>query len=264
METVGKVVALLTDFGVRDYFVAEMKAVILSISPDAVLVDITHDVPPQDVASGAFVLWRAYKWFPKGTIFIGVVDPGVGTERAPIIIKTKNYIFLGPDNGLLSLASEEDGVDEVYEITVRLAQTSYTFHGRDIFAYAAALILKGVELKYIGAPRGSFVKLEKPGAELVEGGARVKVIYIDRFGNIFTSLTRDIALKLFNYNNILCIKYKNNIIRVPLAPSYGYVGRGEILALINSEGFLEIAENRGNASARLELNVGDELEIRKC
>ena len=138
------VIALLTDFGTKDYFVAAMKGVILSINPNAVVVDITHEVPPQDVWTGAFVLKSVYKWFPRGTIFVAVVDPGVGTERAPLLLQTRNYFFVGPDNGVLSLAAQEDGVVAAYRIEARLPRVSRTFHGRDVFAPAAAYLSLGI------------------------------------------------------------------------------------------------------------------------
>ncbi|MEL9990956.1 MAG: S-adenosyl-l-methionine hydroxide adenosyltransferase family protein [Thermoproteus sp.] len=257
-------IALLTDFGTRDYFVAEMKAVILSINSNEVIVDITHEVPPQEVGIGAFILWRAYKWFPKGTIFVAVVDPGVGTSRAPLLLKTKNYFFIGPDNGLLSIAAEEDGVENAYRLTVRLPESSSTFHGRDIFAYAAALLSKGIPPSYLGIETSEYVKLPKPGA-IKEGDViRGTLIYIDRFGNIFTSIDGNIIKSIANYGDLLCVKISEKIYRIKLLQTYGLAGPGEVLALINSEGFLEIAINRGNAAERLGHKVGEPIEVYRC
>ncbi|MEZ0247937.1 MAG: S-adenosyl-l-methionine hydroxide adenosyltransferase family protein [Thermoproteus sp.] len=257
-------IALLTDFGTRDYFVAEMKAVILSINPNETIVDITHDVPPQEVGVGAFVLWRAYRWFPKGTIFVAVVDPGVGTPRAPLLLKTKNYLFVGPDNGLLSIAAEEDGVEKAYRLTVRLPEPSSTFHGRDIFAYAAALLSKGIRPDYLGVEMSEYVRLPKPGA--VKEGNIIKgtLIYIDRFGNIFTSISENIIKSIADYNDLLCIKISEKIYRVKFLQTYGLAEPGEVLALVNSEGFLEIAINRGNAAERLGHRVGEPIEVYRC
>lgn len=257
-------IALLTDFGLKDYFVAEMKALIFSINPNEVIVDITHDIPPQDVNSGAFVLWASYKWFPKGTIFVAVVDPGVGTQRAPLLIKSKNYFFIGPDNGLLSLAAEEDGVEEAYKITARLPQISSTFHGRDVFAYAAALLSRGVRPDYLGVKVSEYVKLKRP--EAVKEGDALKgtLIYIDRFGNIYTSINEKLIKDIANYGDLLCVSVAGKSYKARFLQSYGYAEPGEVLLLINSEGFLEIAINRGSAAERLGHKVGEQVEIRKC
>jgi S-adenosylmethionine hydrolase len=180
-------IALLTDFGTRDYFVGVMKGVILSINPRAQIVDITHDIPPQDVLTGAFVLKAAYKWFPPRTVFVAVVDPGVGTERAPLIVKTRRYYFVGPDNGILSPAAEEDGVEAVYHITIQLPETSRTFHGRDVFAPAAAYLSLGIEPRMLGVPAAGWRRLELPKARLEAGVIHARVVYVDRFGNVYTS-----------------------------------------------------------------------------
>jgi len=138
-----QVITLLTDFGTRDYFVASMKGVILSINPDAVVIDITHDVPSFNVLKAAFILWATYRYYPRGTVHVVVVDPGVGTSRRALAIRSRNYYFIGPDNGVLTMAAEDDGVVEVREISnrsVMLGEVSSTFHGRDIFAPAAAHI----------------------------------------------------------------------------------------------------------------------------
>ncbi|AEA13316.1 hypothetical protein TUZN_1856 [Thermoproteus uzoniensis 768-20] len=257
-------IALLTDFGTKDYFVAEMKAVILSINKDEVVVDITHEIPPQDIRSGAFVLWRAYKWFPRGTIFVAVVDPGVGTARAPILLRTRNYFFVGPDNGLLSLAAEEDGVEEAYRITAQLPSASSTFHGRDVFAYTAALLSKGVPPGYLGVRIADYVRLERPEAVKDGGVLRGQLIYIDRFGNVFTSIDEKLVKEIAEFGDRLCVKISGRVYEMRFLRSYGYSEVGEPILLINSEGFLEIAVNRGNAAEKLGLKVGEQVEVYKC
>ncbi|MEM0276915.1 MAG: S-adenosyl-l-methionine hydroxide adenosyltransferase family protein [Pyrobaculum sp.] len=257
------IIALLTDFGTRDYFVAAMKGVILSINPKAAVVDITHEIPPQDVWTGAFVLKSAYKWFPRGTIFLAVVDPGVGTERAPLIIKTRRYFFVGPDNGLLSLAAEEDGVEELYRITASLPQASSTFHGRDVFAPAAAYLSLGVEPPMLGIPTSRWTKLTMPKPRLENGVLYVNVIYIDRFGNAYTSAGAEIY-QIASVGDKLCVETPAGEVLATLVKSYGYAQPGEAVMLVNSEGYLELAVSMGNAAAKYGLRQGQELKIRRC
>jgi len=256
-------IALLTDFGEADYFVASMKGVILSINPRATIVDITHEIPPQDVWKGAFVLKQAYKWFPDGAIFVGVVDPGVGTGRKAIILKTRRYYFVGPDNGLLSLAAEEDGVEEAYEITASLPRVSTTFHGRDVFAPVAAYLSLGIPPRVLGVPIEDFAKFKIPEPELKDGVLIGEIIYIDRFGNIFTSI-RDQIFKLFEYNNELCLEYRGRVLRVRFVPSYGYVARGEYALVINSEGYVELSLNGGSAADELGAKLRDVVKLGRC
>lgn len=255
------VVALLTDFGFRDYFVAVMKGVILSINPGARIVDITHEVPPQDVFTGAFILKAAYRWFPPGTIFVAVVDPGVGTERAPLILKTRRYFFVGPDNGLLAPAAEEDGVLEAYRIEVRLPQLSSTFHGRDVFAPAAAYLSLGVEPRLIGSPISQWKRLEIPEARVVDGVVYSRVVYIDRFGNVYTSAR---SLQGVSYGEVMCVETPRGVLRARYVETYGRASPGEAVLLINSEGYLELAVAMGNAAATYGLRPGDEIKIYRC
>lgn len=257
-------IALLTDFGTKDYFVAEMKAVIYSVNPKARIVDITHEIPPQDVYTGAFVLWRSYKWFPSGTIFVAVVDPGVGSARLPLLIRTRHYFFIGPDNGLLSLAAEEDAVERIYKITASLPHRSSTFHGRDVFAYAAALLSRGVAPNFLGEEIANFVRLERPSATIKDGLVYAKAIYIDRFGNIYTSITKDIIYKIAKINDELCIKFYDKEFRAKFLETYSAAPPGALVVLVNSEGFLEIAVNRGNASEELGLTAGADLVLYRC
>ena len=254
---------MLTDFGTKDYFVAAMKGVILSINPKAAIVDITHEIPPQDVWTGAFVLKSAYKWFPRGTIFLAVVDPGVGTERAPLIIKTRRYFFVGPDNGLLSLAAEEDGVEELYVITMSLPHASSTFHGRDVFAPAAAYLSLGVEPSMLGTPTIRWKKLTMPKPRLENGVLHVNVIYIDRFGNAYTSAGDEIY-QIASVGDKLCVETPAGEALATFVKSYGYAQPGEAVMLVNSEGYLELAISMGNAAAKYGLRPGQELKIRRC
>ncbi|ACB39856.1 SAM hydrolase/SAM-dependent halogenase family protein [Pyrobaculum neutrophilum] len=253
-------IALLTDFG-RDYFVAAMKGVILSINPRAQIVDITHDVPPQDVQTGAFVLKAVYRWFPRGTIFVAVVDPGVGTERAPLLLKTRGYLFVGPDNGLLAPAAEEDGVLEAYRIGVGLPQLSKTFHGRDVFAPAAAYLSLGVEPRLLGTPVAQWRRLEIPEARVEDGVVYGRVVYVDRFGNVYTSAR---SLPGAAYGDVLCVETPRGVLRARYVETYGRAAPGDAVLLINSEGYLELAVVMGNAASAYGLKTGDEVKIRRC
>lgn len=257
------VIALVTDFGTRDYFVGVMKGVILSINPRAQIVDITHEVPPQDVATGAFVLKAAYRWFPPGTIFLAVVDPGVGTERAPLIVKTRRYFFVGPDNGLLMPAAEEDGVEEVYRITARLPEVSKTFHGRDVFAPVAAYLSLGIEPRLLGVSVSTWRRLELPGARLEGKTLHSRVVYVDRFGNVYTGVREEVN-RLASVGDFLCVETPSGVVRARYVETYGRASPGEAVLLINSEGYLELAMVMGNAAATYGLRPGDELRIRKC
>jgi len=260
-----RIITLLTDFGLRDYFVAEMKGVILSINPNVEIVDISHDVEKFDVVQGAFLLVCAYKWFPKGTIHVVVVDPGVGTERKPIVIKTRNYYFVGPDNGVLSASAIKDGVEEVYEIEVReTSEVSTTFHGRDIFAPIAAYISLGKDLSSLGRKIDRFIILDLFKVSTFKGAIKGAVIHVDSFGNVITSIEREHLGKVnINYGDALEVLIGNVNVNVKLLPAYGYVKPGELLAIVNSEGFLEIAANMSNAASRLGVGVGDEVVVRK-
>lgn len=256
-----QVITLLTDFGTRDYFVASMKGVILSINPSAVVVDITHEVPSFNILKAAFILWATYRYFPRGTIHVAVVDPGVGTSRKPLIIKSRNYYFIGPDNGVLTMAAEDDGVVEVREITnrgVMLGEVSSTFHGRDIFAPAAAH-LGFIRFEDYGPVVGDYVRLTMPKPVMEGNVIKAQVVYVDKFGNVFTSVRRG----MFNigYGDSLIVKVKGKSIRLRVSKSYGYVNKGEALALFNSMGFLELAVNNSSFADEYGLSEGDQVEL---
>jgi len=256
------IITLITDFGTRDYFVASMKGVILSINPRAVIVDITHEVPKYEVGRAAFILWKAYKWFPRGMVHVAVVDPGVGTSRRPIVIETKNYFFVGPDNGVLSLAAEEDGVVGVYEIEVEGEGVSSTFHGRDVFAPVAAMLSLGLKQRlrqvqeYVRMP---YEVARVRGDELI-----ASVVYVDDFGNVYTNANRGHIEELANYGDCVEVVVKGRSIRMRYLPSYGYADRGVELILVNSEGHVELAVNQGSFASRYGVSVGDLVTIRRC
>jgi len=266
MRVVKKIITLMTDFGYRDHYVAAMKAVILSIAPEAVVVDISHGIPKQDVRVAAYVLKCAYKYFPAGTIHVAVVDPGVGTARRAVAVKTKHYYFVGPDNGVLALAALEDGVEEVRLIQnprLMREQLSFTFHGRDIFAPVAAHLARGCAFEEVGPPAGGLV-VPRFARPLVEPARlECEVLYIDDFGNVVLNATHDdVAAAGLGYGSRCRVVAKGGVtLEAPLVPAYGYVGEGEPLLLINSENQLELAVNKGSAAGALGLSIGDKVLI---
>src|SRR5438034_9114166 len=187
------VIALLTDFGTRDHYVGTMKGVALGICPDAALVDITHDVPAHDVLAGALELAAAYKYFPAGTVFLVVVDPGVGSMRRGIAAEIGDYKFVAPDNGVLTAVVDDHAPKKVVELSERRyarPTVSRTFEGRDRFAPAAAWLAKGIELTALGRPAGSIQRLEIPRADVTDERIVGQVVRVDRFGNLITNIDR--------------------------------------------------------------------------
>src|SRR6266446_7336489 len=188
------IITLLTDFGSQDYFVGAMKGAILSINRHALIIDITHEIPPQDIETAAFSLLATYKDFPAGTIHVAVVDPGVGSTRKPILIECGEQFFVGPDNGIFSWICEREGSGRAIHLTNEAFfrhPVSATFHGRDIFAPVAAALSNGVVLEEFGDPVKDYVRLESLAVKTVaDGQVEARIIHIDRFGNCVTNLTR--------------------------------------------------------------------------
>ena len=260
---VNKFITLTTDFGLVDHYVSEMKAAILSISPNARIVDITHNISKFDIRMGAFILSSALNYFPKGTIHVAVVDPGVGSCRRPLLIETKKDFFIGPDNGLLVLAAEKQGIKNVYELTninLMLNKVSNTFHGRDIFAPAAAYLLNGVTPKAFGP---KIDKIKKPIFTNVIKTSKTligQVIHVDDFGNIITNMNLDKSL-LDLYGKMLKVKLSLSELLIKFCKTYSEVKLGELLVIIGSHGFLEISANQKNAGKMLNIQPGAEIVI---
>ncbi len=254
-------VTLLTDFGNKDHFVGTMKGVLHGIAPETTVIDISHDVPPQDIKSAAFLLMCAYSYFQKNTLHVAVVDPGVGSKREIILVKTKNYFFLAPDNGVLSYALEHEKIQNVTEITNEkywLKTISRTFHGRDIFAPVAAHLANGVSPSKLGAKINpaalTLYPFPRPAFGKTKNNCMGEILYIDRFGNLITNIPEG-ALRAFKYAKINGKKIKT------LASSYS-AGESEVLiALYGSAGFLEIACNGGSAQKKLSAKIGDKIKI---
>ncbi len=256
------IITLLTDFGAKDHYVASMKGVILGINPRCTLVDITHEVPPQNIEDGAFVLANAYSHFPKGTIHVAIVDPGVGSPRKPILLVTRNYFFLGPDNGLLSFAASKDGVKEARELSRKkffLPRLSTTFHGRDIFAPVSAHLSLGVRPSLLGPKLNGWAKLDMSEARIVGRNLVGRVLYIDSFGNILSNIDETKLLR-FTRGRPFVVKIGRRRIG-SLKKGYWEVEKGDPIALIGSEGLLELAVREGNAQKVLKVERGDSIRV---
>lgn len=256
-------ITLTTDFGLLDPYVAEMKGVILKINPQAKIVDISHNIEKFNISMGAYVLAAAAPYFPEGTIHVAVVDPGVGTKRKPILIEAKNGFFIGPDNGVLALAAVKQGIRHVYEIEnpkFMLPKVSSTFHGRDIFAPAAAFLSKGVsasefgrEIRKIVTPR--FAKISKRGDMLIG-----EVIHVDGFGNIVTNFTEK-ELALIGAKDMVKVKLKGSMVSLKLCKAYADVEPQKPLAIIGSHDFMEVSINQGNAAETFKVKLGDRVTL---
>jgi len=262
-----KIITLLTDFGLRDPYVASMKGVIYSINPKALVVDISHDIEGFDIYEGAFVLACAFKYFPRKTIHTVVVDPGVGTERRGIVVETENYLFVGPDNGVLMLAAEMDGIKRVVKIENRRFMRpliTYTFHGRDVFAPIAAHLSLGIPITEIGREIKDYIVPSFVKPEYTEDGIVAHVIHVDRFGNVITNITSKIVFEIlkWSYGDELMVELPDGRRKTILfQKSYGFVEKGAPLLLIDSEGFLELAVNMGNAAKKFKVGRGSSLLI---
>lgn len=245
------VIALITDFGQTDPFVGVMKGVILRIHPECSIVDITHGVAPQDVREAAYVLRSARPYFPKGTVFLCVVDPGVGTSRRGIVAKGAGDIFVAPDNGLLTLAEPLNQIAQIKNSDLFLEPVSRTFHGRDVFAPVAAHLSKGMALSRIGPAVGRIKRLSLPGPIRKGKEVRGEVVRIDRFGNLTTNL------KSTDLPQRAGLGVRVGRRRVGgLRRAYEEASPGEALAIIGSDGFLEVAVRGGSAKKTLRARVG--------
>jgi len=261
-------VTLTTDFGLADPYVAEMKAVMLSINPSLQIVDITHQIKRFDVRMGAFVLASAAKYFPPRTIHVGVVDPGVGASRRPILIETMRSFYVGPDNGLLTLAARRDGSMISYHITNRgymLPRVSRTFHGRDIFAPVAAHLSKGTPPSEFGAEIADAVTPTFVEPRLVEGKVVGEVIHADNFGNLITNIPLS-ALGWIGAKTNARVRLKVGEISrtVAVTQAYAEVQPNEALLIEGSAELLEISMNQGSAARSFKGKTGSRVEISRA
>lgn len=258
-----RIITLTTDFGLKDPYVAEMKAVIFQICPKAILVDITHELEKFNVRMGAFILSCAAGYFPNGTIHVAVVDPSVGTKRRPIMIETERGLFIGPDNGVLLLAAEKEGVRNYREITNRslmLPEIANTFHGRDIFAPIAAHLASGIETEEIGPKIDKIVRPLFAKVTNRKAGVNGEVLHVDSFGNIITNIM-EVHISQIGQGNWLKTKLARREVKLRLRKTYGEASRNELLALIGSHGYLEIAVNQGSAVEKFHAKRGDKISV---
>jgi len=256
------IITLLTDFGLKDPYVASMKGVILGINPRCALIDITHQVNPHDTKEGAFVLGQAYSNFPKGTIHLSVVDPGVGGTRNPILIVTKNYFFVGPDNGLFTIALRGESVKQAVVLTNQkffLSKISSTFHGRDIFAPVAAYLTLGVKPESLGPPIKSWHEISFPGPTMKQEKLIGEIVHVDAFGNLISNIDCK-SLRHFSKGCPFIIKLGKRTMR-GLKKGYWEGRDDEPMALIGSAGFLEISIREGNAQKALRIEKGDPIIV---
>lgn len=257
------IITFLTDFGLRDGYVASMKGVALSICPEAILIDISHEIPAQAIRSGAFVLASACTSFPRGAIHVAVVDPGVGTSRNAIIVRAADQLFIGPDNGLFSWvlrAAPEYEARSLANPAYRMQRVSPTFHGRDIFAPAAAHLARGAAFEDFGPPCTPLIEgwtTPASGIRHIQG----EVIHIDRFGNAITNITSKDLDRLSTNGDPLIVWTAEHRIG-PIERTYGDQPPGTVLALIGSLDHLEVAVTMGSCAHRLGLKIGDPVDIR--
>jgi len=257
------VVALLTDFGTRDHYAGTLKGVVLSVCPDATLVDIGHDIPAHDVLAGAFELAACYRYFPHGSIFLVVVDPGVGSARRGIAADAGDYRFVAPDNGVLTAVFRESPPKKVVELTERKyarPTISRTFEGRDRFAPAAGFLAKGVALVSLGKSIKDFQMLDLPGPVVQGGELSGEVVRVDRFGNLITNIDRKTFEQFAGGAAIAVVAGGREIPRI--VATYADAPAGELCALFGSTDHLEVAINAGDAAATLKLARGAATKIR--
>lgn len=272
-------VTLLTDFGLADGYVGTMKGVILGIAPNAQLVDITHEIAPQHVRQAAYVLYVSYPFFPTHTVHLVVVDPGVGSARRSIAVRTPSGAFVGPDNGVFSYVMHCEAVDAIVDLSdsrYRPSSVSHTFHGRDIFAPAAAHLAAGVSMLEMGPSVSDPVLLPRPMLKLVDGNVVGEVMHVDHFGNAITSIARlcwegdDLMLRpaFGQVQGPVCCDAAKAVVEVAghttigVRHTYAEVEVGAPLALVGSSGHLEIAIRNGSAAKGLGLQLGDEVCVR--
>jgi S-adenosyl-L-methionine hydrolase (adenosine-forming) len=252
------VITLLTDFGTADYFVGAVRGAILSVNPGAVIADITHEIPPQDIEAAAFTLLAAHQAFPPGTIHVVVVDPGVGSTRRPIIVSAGDQFFVGPDNGTFTYLYDRHPTHRTFHVTEEKyfrQPTSTTFHGRDIFAPVAAALSRGIKPEKFGGLINDAVRLETSLTPVVQknGSVEGRIIHVDRFGNCITNLTRD------NLKDPGMLVVKEKEISYFRDFYSDASSSNEVFAIWGSAGFLEISVNGGSAALTLGVRRGESV-----
>jgi S-adenosyl-L-methionine hydrolase (adenosine-forming) len=260
------VIALVTDFGLRDHYVGAMKGSILGLCPDAVLVDIAHELPAHDILAGGFALLASYPDFPAGTVFVAVVDPGVGSDRRGLALEAGGYRFVAPDNGLLGLVLAAEGAGRLHAIENRALfrpRVSATFHARDVFGPVAAHLARGGALAEVGQPVHDPVALPLPQVrQIAVQGWEASVIHVDRFGNLTTNLGEAALAEMTRQaaDGEVVVEVEGAVLS--LGHTYADVPPGQALALIGSSRLLEVAVNQGDASRLLGAGRGAPVRVR--
>ena len=261
-----RVVTLLSDFALRDGYVAQMKGTILDLCPNAVITDISHDVERHNIPMGSFILETTTPYFPKGTIHVAVVDPGVGSARKAIVIECNAGLLIGPDNGLMARASEKLGLKSIYEIREKEFQrkpVSSTFHGRDMFAHTAGLMASGRRPEEVGPRVSRLETLDLSPPTLLGKRLDCHVLHVDVFGNVITDvgekMVRNIPVMVGEGVEILSGARK---LQAQYVRSYHEVDKGAMAVLLGSQGFLEIAVREGSARDKLHVKRLDKLDLR--
>lgn len=259
-----KILTFLTDFGSNNSYVAQMKAVALTLS-DVNIIDIAHNITPHNILEGAYILLTSVPYFPNGTVHVAVVDPGVGTNRRGLVITTRTQILIGPDNGLLIPAAKYLGVFTVYEIAnpdLLLSPISNTFHGRDIFTPVAAHILNGVSFSEIGSVINDFTDLDFGKFEILDKTVIGSVIFVDSFGNIITNIDGNYLKKLVSYDEQIMVFIGGKQYKIPFVKSYDFSKKGDLVATIGGSNFFEIAVNMGSAAKKIGFNIKKDKVIK--
>lgn len=257
-------ITLTTDFGLQDPFVGQIKGAILRRNLKAIIVDLTHAIEAHNILGGAVTIRSSYHYFPEGSVHMVVVDPGVGSQRAIIALKADDHMFVAPDNGCLTLIMRDKKVQAVHRVAnpaLFPAEISATFHGRDIMAPVAAALASGMTLNQVGPEieLADCIQLDIPRTQLDEHGITGRIIGIDRFGNVRTTIT-SANLSMYQPTSFAGIYIGSHQINA-ISATYSDVAPGNLLALIDSAGHLEIAMNRGNAAQKMECKIGDPVTV---
>ncbi len=258
-----RVISLLSDFGLKDGYVAQMKGVIAGLC-DARIIDITHMVSPHTILEGAFILRSAVSYFPRGSVHVAVVDPGVGTDRCGIVVTARDHVFVGPDNGLLIPAARLLGEFTVYKITnknVMLRSVSHTFDGRDVFAPVAAHIVLGMPFERIGEQTNSYVELDSGQAVFSGKSVSGRVLYIDHFGNIITNIDGAELLEHVGFGSQVMVFVGDKRVELPFVRSYGLVDTQMVLGTIGGSTLFEIGANQGDAAKKFKVKPGASVKV---
>ena len=256
-------ITLTTDFGLEDDYVGVMKGVIHSINPGVTVVDLTHYIPPQDIEWTAYIIYYSFDYFPKGSIHVIVVDPGVGSSRPIKLIKLNGHYFLSPDNGVMTKLLNQYQPEGIWTINNQeyfLPDISNTFHGRDIFAPVAAHLSKGVTPELMGKASREVKNLSLPEPQIKANEITGRIIHIDRFGNLITDIEHRMIAQLSASWDNLSIHLSNQILS-GIKKSYEEVEEGKTLAIFGSKGLLEISVNKGNAAKMLIIKNRDQVRI---